>query len=213
MNDYYEQVDRDRGLIENALAVNSEELESLYARLRERTDAERALFRSFTNSVPDLFFVKSMQGVYRGCNPAFEKLLGLREDQVLGRTVHEVLPSAMAEEITAIEREVLRTGTADMREQWVAIPSGGLHCLEMLRAPYYASDGSMLGLIGIGRDVTERRKLEEQSRLAALVYRNSGEGMVVTDAEYRILDMNPAGERITGYELDEVRGQIGRAHV
>ena len=48
VNDYYEQVERDRVLIENALAVNSEELESLYERLRERTDAERAVLRSLT---------------------------------------------------------------------------------------------------------------------------------------------------------------------
>jgi PAS domain-containing protein len=79
IDEYYRQVDRDRVLIENALAVNSEELESLYARLRERTEAERAMFRSFTTSVPDLFFVKSPQGQYRGCNPAFEKMLGLQE--------------------------------------------------------------------------------------------------------------------------------------
>ncbi len=207
VDDYYRQVERDRSLIENALAVSSEELESLYARLRDRTDAERAIFRSFTTSVPDLLFVKAVDGVYQTCNPAFERLLGLREDQVLGRTVHDVLPGAMAQEISAIEREVLASGRSDLREQWIHLPNGEERCLEMLRAPYFGGDGRTLGLIGIGRDVTDRRRLEEQTRLAALVYRNSGEGMLVTDAEYRIVDMNPACERITGYALDEVRGR------
>ena len=207
VNEYYRQVDRDRVLIENALAVNSEELESLYAQLRERSDAERALFRSFTTSVPDLFFVKSPQGQYRGCNPAFEKMLGLREDQVLGRTVHDVLPREMADEITGLERQVLASGQPDLREQWLRIPTGELRCLEMLRAPYFAADGAPLGLIGIGRDVTERRRLEEQTRLAAMVYQHTAEGMLVTDAEYRIIDINPACARITGYALDEVLGR------
>ncbi|MFM7809303.1 MAG: PAS domain S-box protein, partial [Planctomycetota bacterium] len=207
VSDYYRQVDRDRVLIENALAVSSEELESLYAKLREQADAERALFRSFTTSVPDLFFVKSLQGVYRGCNPAFEAFLGRREDQLIGRTVHEVLPREMAKEITEIEQAVLSTGRPDLREQWLPLPSGDMRCLEMLRAPYFAADGSALGLIGIGRDVTERRQFEEQKRLASLVYQHTGEGMLVTDAEWRIVDINPACERITGYTLKEVRGR------
>jgi diguanylate cyclase (GGDEF)-like protein/PAS domain S-box-containing protein len=207
VNEYYRQVDRDRVLIENALAVNSEELESLYARLRERADAERAMFRSFTTSVPDLFFVKSPQGQYRGCNPAFEKMLGLREEQVMGRTVHDLLPADMADEITTIEAAVMASGKPDLREQWLRIPSGEVRCLEMLRAPYFATDGTPLGLIGIGRDVTERRRLEEQMRLASLVYQHTGEGMLVTDAEFRIIDINPACTLITGYRLDEVLGR------
>jgi diguanylate cyclase (GGDEF)-like protein/PAS domain S-box-containing protein len=207
IDEYYRQVDRDRVLIENALAVNSEELESLYARLRERTEAERAMFRSFTTSVPDLFFVKSPQGQYRGCNPAFEKMLGLQEHDVIGRTVHDVLPSEMAEEITVIETAVMASGQPDVREQWIRIPTGDLRCLEMLRAPYFASDGTPLGLIGIGRDVTDRRRLEDQMRLASLVYQHTGEGMLVTDAEFRIIDINPACTRITGYRLDEVLGR------
>ena len=207
VDDYYQQVDRDRMLIENALAVSSEELESLYAKMREQADAERALFRSFTTSVPDLFFVKSPQGVYRGCNPAFEKLLGLREEEVIGRTAHDVLPPEMAEEITEVERAVLASGEPDLREQWMRVSNGDTRCLEMLRAPYFAADGTTLGLIGIGRDVTDRRRLEEQTRLAALVYQHTGEGMLVTDAAWRIVDINPACERITGYTLEEVRGR------
>ncbi len=207
MDEYYRQVDRDRALIENALAVSSEELEGLYARLRAQTDAERALFRSFTTSVPDLFFVKSPQGTYRGCNPAFEKFLGLREDQVIGRTVHDVLPPEMAQDITQIEQTVLASGQPDLREQWLKLPTGETRCLEMLRAPYFDADGATLGLIGIGRDVTERRRLEEQTRMAALVYQHSGEGMLVLDAQLRIVDINPAGVRITGHALEEIKGK------
>ena len=161
VNDYYEQVERDRVLIENALAVNSEELESLYQRLRERTDAERAVLRSLTTSVPDLLFVKSVDGVYRTCNHAFERMLGLREDQVLGRTVHDVLPGDMAVEITRIEKEVLSSRAPDLREQWIVLPNGERRCLEMLRAPYFGSDGTTLGLVGIGRDVTQKKQTDD----------------------------------------------------
>ncbi|MFZ4722497.1 MAG: putative bifunctional diguanylate cyclase/phosphodiesterase [Phycisphaerales bacterium] len=161
VNDYYEQVERDRVLIENALAVNSEELESLNRQLRERSDAERAVLRSLTTSVPDLLFVKSVDGVYRTCNHAFERMLGLREDEVLGRTVHDVLPGDMATEITRIEQEVLSSRAPDLREQWIVLPNGERRCLEMLRAPYFGSDGAVLGLVGIGRDVTQKKQTDD----------------------------------------------------
>ena len=91
VSNYYAEVDRDRNLIENALAVNSEELESLYARLRERADAEQALLRSFTNSIPDLFFAKSPDGSYLGCNREFESFVGRPEREIVGRRVHDLL--------------------------------------------------------------------------------------------------------------------------
>jgi diguanylate cyclase (GGDEF)-like protein/PAS domain S-box-containing protein len=102
---------------------------------------------------------------------------------------------------------VLSTGHPSVREEWLMKSDGNKVCLEMLRAPYFDFDGAPLGLISIGRDISERRRLEEQMRLSALVYQHTAEGMLVTDANYRIIDINAAGARITGYQLDEVRGQ------
>lgn len=207
VSSYYSEVDRDRGLIENALAVNSEELESLYAQLSQRADAEQSLLRSFTNSIPDLFFAKAPDGTYLGCNREFERFVGRSEAEIVGRRVHDLLPAELADAIGLIDRSVMASGAPHSREEWIKGPAGDLRCIEMLRAPYYRADGTLIGLLGIGRDVTERRRLEEQTRLAAQVYQHTGEGMLVTDAEFRILDINPAGARITGYSLDDVRGR------
>lgn len=207
ISDYYAEVDRDRNLSENALAVNSEELEALYAQLRRRADAEQALLRSFTNSIPDLFFAKSPEGLYLGCNSEFERFVGRPEKEIIGHRVNDLLSAAQAADITIIDQQVLASGRPHSREEWLKDPAGQMRCIEMLRAPYYGADGTLIGLLGIGRDVTERRRLEEQNRLAAQVYRHTGEGMLVTDAEFRILDINPAGMRITGYSLEDVRGR------
>lgn len=207
ISNYYIEVDRDRNLIENALAVNSEELETLYAQLRRRADAEQALLRSFTNSIPDLFFAKNPEGLYLGCNSEFERFVGRPEREIIGHRVQDLLPAAQADDITIIDQAVMASGRPHSREEWLKDPAGQMRCIEMLRAPYYGADGTLIGLLGIGRDVTDRRRLEEQNRLAAQVYRHTGEGMLVTDADFRILDINPAGMRITGYSLEEVRGR------
>ncbi|MDE2353571.1 MAG: EAL domain-containing protein [Betaproteobacteria bacterium] len=56
----------------------------------------------------------------------------------------------------------------------------------------------------------ERGEFEEQSRLSSLILKNSGEGLVVTDEENRIIAINPAFTRITGYTFEEVKGQNPR---
>ena len=203
----YQEVDRERALIENALAVNSEELTAANMELRKRAEQEKALLRSFTNSIPDLFFAKSMNGVYMGCNRAFERALGIQERDIIGKSDAQLMPPELARELETLERQVMATGEPNVREEWLTQPDGSRTCLEMLRAPYFGVDGAPLGLIGIGRDISERRRLEEQTRLSALVYQHTAEGMLVTDAQYRIIDINAACARITGYALDEVRGQ------
>src|SRR5690606_218469 len=62
-------------------------------------------------------------------------------------------------------------------------------------------------VIGIVLNVTERKKAEVSERRAALVYANTSEAVVVTDANGTILDVNPAFTAITGYELAEAAGQ------
>ena len=61
--------------------------------------------------------------------------------------------------------------------------------------------------IGIALDISRRKESEAQARLAMLVFRHSSEAMVVTDADGRLISVNPAFTRITGYELAEVVGQ------
>ncbi len=64
--------------------------------------------------------------------------------------------------------------------------------------------------VGAIRDITQRKQNEETVQLAASIYKVSHEGIVISDASNRIVDVNPAFTRITGYTLDEVRGQNPR---
>ncbi len=67
--------------------------------------------------------------------------------------------------------------------------------------------GRPLRLIGTNLDITERKRIEDDLRLSALVFNNSSEAMSVADARGHIITVNPAFMRITGYDLEEVRHQ------
>lgn len=69
----------------------------------------------------------------------------------------------------------------------------------MIKAPVRTPDGELVGVLGIGRDITRRKEDEEKLELAALVYRNSSEAILISNADNHILAVNPAFEKITGY--------------
>ncbi|MGV8990057.1 MAG: bifunctional diguanylate cyclase/phosphodiesterase [Thiobacillus sp.] len=69
---------------------------------------------------------------------------------------------------------------------------------------------SMHAAHALNHELNARKQAEESLRLAAMVYENSSEGMLVTDADNRIVAVNPAFTRITGYELNDVLGKNPR---
>ncbi|HEY8905182.1 MAG TPA: sensor domain-containing diguanylate cyclase, partial [Rhodoferax sp.] len=73
--------------------------------------------------------------------------------------------------------------------------------------PEFNAEGELESVLAVSRDITEHKRAQEQQRLAASVFTTSQEGIVITDAENRIIDVNEAFTRITGYCHAEVRGQ------
>src|ERR1700693_1857217 len=85
ISSYYREVDQEKTLLENALAVNSDELTTANEQLRSHAEQEHALLRGVINSIPDLIFFKTLEGIYLGCNRAFEKFMRISEDAIIGK--------------------------------------------------------------------------------------------------------------------------------
>ncbi|WP_374581396.1 EAL domain-containing protein [Pseudoduganella sp.] len=81
-------------------------------------------------------------------------------------------------------------------------------CDAITYVPDRDENGNVIGLFVMAEDISERKRHEEASKLATLMYDNASEGMMVTDAEGRILSVNPAFSRISGYPADEVIGHL-----
>ncbi len=204
---HYTDAEQERKLLENALEMNSLELTEAYGHLRTQSEQEHALLRGVIDSIPDLIFFKTPDCAYLGCNKACEAYFGLPESQIVGKMDGDLIDAATAAIYRQRDLEMQARHQPCIDEQWVPYPKLGMVCLEILRTPYFGVDGKLLGMIGIGRDVTERKRIDERMRIASLVYQNSSEGMLVTDANYRIVAINPAFTRITGYTFEEVAGK------
>lgn len=82
--------------------------------------------------------------------------------------------------------------------------------LETIKAPIYSEDGQLLGTMGMTRNVTRRRQLENQLNLTTQIFNHSREGVMITDDKANVIDVNAAFTAITGYQADEVIGRNPR---
>jgi len=147
---------------EEALRTSESNLRLVAAALQEK----QGLLRTMIDSIPDLIFYKDTEGVYLGCNKAFEDFVGKTEQEVVGCTDIELFPSKTAHFFREMDSLMLSLKTARRNEEWVDYPDGRQVLLETLKTPYRDPEGNLLGLIGISRDITRRKATEEALRKA-----------------------------------------------
>lgn len=148
-----------------ALKTANEELtksNEMYIELYQDYRKKQALLKALINSAPDLMFYKDTNGVYLGCNSAFEIFAGKPEQEIVGHTDKELFPDKEAELFINMDREMLSGKALSKNEETVTYPDGKEVVLETLKTPYYDFEGNLIGVIGISRDITERKKREEK---------------------------------------------------
>ncbi len=145
-------------------------LEGTIFDITERKRAEEALAQQHTllsgliNSIPDLIFTKDCDGYYLSCNDAFERYAGKPKWEIIGRTDAELFVPSGCELWQRVDQEVLQTREARRVEGWLPYRESRNILVEMVLTPLITQSGELLGLIGIGRDLTERKRLEDQLR-------------------------------------------------
>ncbi|WP_299685430.1 aerobic respiration two-component sensor histidine kinase ArcB [uncultured Vibrio sp.] len=138
---------------------------------RERTQVElaerTALLRSFIDASPDLIYYRNEEGVFSGCNRAVEELTGKTEKELVGLTPWDVYSKEVAQQVVDTDEKVFVDNQAVTYEQWLEYPDGHKNYFELRKVPFYSKDGRHLGLVGFGRDITERKEHQESLEKAS----------------------------------------------
>lgn len=127
---------------------------------REALSGENDLFNTLLNAVPVPVFYKDSDGCYLGCNRAFEEFFGAPRESLLGKSVFEIAPRALAEKYHAMDLELLRSSGQQIYECQVRNALGNLRDVVFHKASFADSDGTLRGLVGAILDITERKKVE-----------------------------------------------------
>ncbi len=138
--------------------------------LKRAEEAERksaALLRTLIDTIPDLVWLKDPRGVYLECNPRFERFFGAPKEAILGRTDYDFLDRELADFFTARDRLAMAAGRPTMNEEEVTFADDGhRESLETIKTPILGADGELLGVLGIGRDITGRKLAEDRLRIS-----------------------------------------------
>ncbi|AOM42171.1 aerobic respiration two-component sensor histidine kinase ArcB [Xenorhabdus hominickii] len=132
---------------------------------REKTQIEleqqSVLLRSFLDASPDLVYYRNEDNEFSGCNRAMELLTGKSEKNLIGLTPTDVYDKEIANKVMETDEKVFRHNVSLTYEQWLVYPDGRKACFELRKVPFYDLVGKRHGLMGFGRDITERKRYQD----------------------------------------------------
>ena len=128
---------------------------------------------------------------------------------LIGRSHYEIFPALPENWKDAHRRalagEAVKTGDGALQRE-----DGSVQWLRRELRPWFTGRGDIGGIIIFTEDITERKQSEDRLRLAASVFTNAREGILITDPSGAILEVNDTFTRVTGYTRDEVLGRNPR---
>ena len=178
--------------------------ERLASEREVRESRERLL--AIMNNSTSLISLKDLAGRYEFVNRPFERVFAVTAESVLGRTDAQIFNGRQFEQFRLKELEVMQRQSTVETEDVLEQPDGMRHLLS-IRFPLFNADGVIQGVCTQSSDITDRKRAEDELRLAARVFDRAGEGIMVTDPQRRILTVNDAFSKVTGYEAEEVVGK------
>ncbi len=125
---------------------------------------ERLILRTLIDSLPDAIYAKDGEGRKTMSNPSDVRNVGKKcEADVLGKTDYDLFPRELAEHYVADDRAVLEKGQPVLwREEYVPLENGEKRWMITSKLPMRAEDGTIIGLVGIGRDITPMKEAERK---------------------------------------------------
>jgi two-component system, sensor histidine kinase and response regulator len=130
-----------------------------------RKEAEAALresenrLRTLVETIPELVWLKDPEGVYLTCNPRVEEVFGAPEAEIVGRTDYDFVPRELADLFRADDRTAIAAGAPTISEDEISYPDGRRALLETTKTPMFDATGTLIGVLGIAHDITEKKRL------------------------------------------------------
>jgi len=130
---------------------------------RKKVEETSNILNSIMATSVDNIYVKDRSGRIVYCNPITLKRIGKTEDDLYGKNDVEFLgPGNGGEEILRTDEWIMNTGAGKSVEEWITWCDGARRLYLSEKAPQRDASGNIIGLIGISRDITERKNIEEQ---------------------------------------------------
>jgi len=167
----------------------------------------REILLSIMNNSSSIVSLKDMKGRYEFVNRRFEQFFDVVKEKALGKTDAQLFPRKLADDFRNKELDVARNKSVLEFEDHLDLSAEKERILHSVRFPLLNEKGEVYSICTQATDVTDQKHAEDQLRLAARVFDRAGEGIIITDPNQKILTVNDAFTRMTGYTAEEAIGK------
>ena len=193
-----------RGLVMNARDIS----ERKHAESAVRESEER--YRLLVDNLQDVVVTFSTDGTITSLSSSFERTTGWRPEDWVGKPFASLVHPDDLQPALAYLGKVLRQESPGLFEVRVKARDGSWLDAEFTGVEL-REEGRVVGALGTGRDVTQRRQTEERLRLQAQILEQVHDAVIATDLEGRVTSWNRGAERLFGYQAGEVLGRPAAA--
>jgi two-component system sensor histidine kinase UhpB len=184
------------------------EMEKMEA--QEKLTRERYLLRTLIDNLPDSIYVKDNQSRFILTNRAQLNLIGAEsEEEAIGKTITHYIDEKSAAEVLKNDNRLFDTGEALINEEeYIITHDGEKRWLLTTRVPLQEDDNNVIGLVGISRDITDRKKIEQSLRISIerfnIVSKATNDAIWDWDLVSGSVLWNDAVKSLFGYSQQEI---------
>jgi diguanylate cyclase (GGDEF)-like protein/PAS domain S-box-containing protein len=181
-------------------------------RQRSELEVQRRFLETLVDNVPSGIAVRSMLagnfGQYVLWNESNARAFGRAAKDALGKTIDDVLQAQNAAEVKELDRQLLASPMVQDVVHVRDLPGKGRRMFHLIRAPIFGAAGQVEYIMTSATDITEEHAHSNELRLASKVFETTVDAIMVSDADDRVIMINAAFSKLTGYDSVEMVGRI-----
>jgi len=177
---------------------------------QHRQKRMQELLEAVVEGTSDAIFVKDREGRFLMVNSAAAARVGRQVSDLIGKRCHDFLPAGEAAQIVERDKLALQLGENRTYEEQFASGGTTFTCLATF-GPFRNTHGKIAGTFAVSRDITDRKRMEENLRVQKLfleqLIQGAPEAIAITDPDYTVRQVNLEFTRVFGYSAEEARGR------
>lgn len=169
-----------------------------------RVKESEHVLQSVIDNTSSFIYIKDKEGKYLLVNTSYEKYFKKTKDEIIGKTIYDLLPEEAATNLQKVDDFVFKNEKLYESEEVVPSLYGGVLYYYAVRFPIYDAFGKVYAVCGLFTDITQ---VKVQSNLVQDLYDNAPSGYYSLDADANIINANNTALKWLGYEKNELMGK------